>query len=205
MASNINYASIDEFYPIAGKDNDSQGFRDNFGYIKNSLESAKSEIEDLQFNTAKTNQDNSFSFQTVQSEIQLKNWGETFHDGGTIDLDTSIDYTNGSIQAFKINGNLSLVLDGFPESGIVGKLRIHLFNNNDTETITPHTVTFAIQGGTIKKNSLFSGYTGSLSQLSAGKTVNPITLTSESDPVVIDFWTYNGGVTVFMDYVGTFV
>ena len=60
MASNINYSSIDETYPIAGKDNDSQGFRDNFGFIKNSLTSAKSEIENLQNNTAKLNEDNSF-------------------------------------------------------------------------------------------------------------------------------------------------
>ena len=30
MASTINTANIDETYPIAGQDNDSQGFRDNF-------------------------------------------------------------------------------------------------------------------------------------------------------------------------------
>jgi len=40
MASNINFSSIDETFPIAGKDNDSQGFRDNFQSIKNSLEAA---------------------------------------------------------------------------------------------------------------------------------------------------------------------
>ena len=34
MASNIDNTSIDATYPIAGQDNDSQGFRDNFTVIK---------------------------------------------------------------------------------------------------------------------------------------------------------------------------
>ena len=197
MASNINYASIDETYPIAGKDNDSQGFRDNFGFIKNSLTSAKSEIENLQDNTVKLNQDNSFNFENTISKAQLKNCGETFHDGGVISVDTLISYTDGSVQSFKIAGNLSLILEGFPPIGIVGKLRIHLTN----DTTVPHTVTIEILGGSIKKNIMFNGYTGS----TAARTSNPITLTSESDPIVIDFWTYDFGSTVFMNYVGQFV
>ena len=48
MASNINFESINIDFPIAGVAQSSQGFRDNYGIIKNSLSSAKSEIEDLQ-------------------------------------------------------------------------------------------------------------------------------------------------------------
>ena len=47
MASNINSNNIDGTYPIAGQDNDSQGFRTNFTNIKNNLAYAKSEIDDL--------------------------------------------------------------------------------------------------------------------------------------------------------------
>ena len=32
MASNINPNNIDTTYPVAGQDNDSQGFRDNFPF-----------------------------------------------------------------------------------------------------------------------------------------------------------------------------
>jgi hypothetical protein len=46
--SNINYDAIDALYPIAGRDNDSQGFRDNFSYIKTGLAVAASEIADIQ-------------------------------------------------------------------------------------------------------------------------------------------------------------
>ena len=48
MTTNINPANIDSNYPIAGQDNDSQGFRTNFTVIKNNLTSAASEITDLQ-------------------------------------------------------------------------------------------------------------------------------------------------------------
>jgi hypothetical protein len=48
MASNINITNIDTTYPIAGQDNDSQGFRDNFTNINTNFTEAKSEIEALQ-------------------------------------------------------------------------------------------------------------------------------------------------------------
>lgn len=51
MASNITYQLIDDGFPIRGTDNPSQGFRDNFGIIKQSLQDAKTEIEALQNNT----------------------------------------------------------------------------------------------------------------------------------------------------------
>ena len=37
MASNINANNIDGTFPIAGQDNDSQGFRDNFTNVKTNL------------------------------------------------------------------------------------------------------------------------------------------------------------------------
>lgn len=48
MASLINTTNIDIAYPIAGQDNDSQGFRDNFTNIKSNLDQTKLEIEELQ-------------------------------------------------------------------------------------------------------------------------------------------------------------
>ena len=48
MASSINPNNIDTTYPVAGQDNDSQGFRDNFTNIKTNFEYAETEIDDLQ-------------------------------------------------------------------------------------------------------------------------------------------------------------
>jgi hypothetical protein len=44
MASNINPNNIDITYPIAGQDNDTQGFRTNFTNIRNNFNVASSEI-----------------------------------------------------------------------------------------------------------------------------------------------------------------
>lgn len=50
MASNINPFNIDGTFPVAGQDNNSQGFRDNFTNIRNNFSFAKTEIETLQQN-----------------------------------------------------------------------------------------------------------------------------------------------------------
>ena len=66
MASNINSDAIDALYPVAGQDNDSQGFRDNFSTIKNSLATAKTEITTLQTILLKKMQI------TISTEIKYK-------------------------------------------------------------------------------------------------------------------------------------
>jgi hypothetical protein len=48
MASNINPNIINITYPVAGQDNDTQGFRDNFSNIKNNFSAAATEISALQ-------------------------------------------------------------------------------------------------------------------------------------------------------------
>jgi len=50
MASLINPGKIDITYPIAGQDNDTQGFRTNYQNIKNNFTVAASEITALQSN-----------------------------------------------------------------------------------------------------------------------------------------------------------
>ena len=46
--SQINTNGINTNYPVPGQNNSSQGFRDNFAQIKNGLNTASSEITDLQ-------------------------------------------------------------------------------------------------------------------------------------------------------------
>jgi hypothetical protein len=48
MSSNINPYNIDGTFPVAGQDNPSQGFRDNFTNIKNNFIFAQTELNDLQ-------------------------------------------------------------------------------------------------------------------------------------------------------------
>lgn len=48
MTSAITTTNIDVTYPIPGQDNDTQGFRNNWGAIKTALDTAAGEISDLQ-------------------------------------------------------------------------------------------------------------------------------------------------------------
>ena len=48
MSSNINFTAIDVTFPVAGVNNNTQGFRDNFTAIKNGLSVASTEISSIQ-------------------------------------------------------------------------------------------------------------------------------------------------------------
>lgn len=48
MTSRIDTSNIDSNFPVQGADNPSQGFRDNFSYIKIALDTASEEISNLQ-------------------------------------------------------------------------------------------------------------------------------------------------------------
>jgi hypothetical protein len=65
MTSTIYPNNIDITYPIAGQDNDTQGFRTNFTNIKNNFVTAANEITALQSNTAGL----ASSISTIQNNI----------------------------------------------------------------------------------------------------------------------------------------
>ena len=75
MASSIVPGNIDGTFPIAGQDNSSQGFRDNFTAVKNNFTTASSEITDLQANKASTNAASSFG-DNIVSRMAMKDNSE---------------------------------------------------------------------------------------------------------------------------------
>jgi hypothetical protein len=187
MASNINTTNINESYPVAGVDNDSQGFRDNFSTIKNNFVSAKSEIEDLQDNTAKTNANNNFfGYQITGAEL-IGNT-ETLYPGGTINQGQNISFSNGHVQTFSIGADMTLTLSDWPEASKVGKMRVMLLNDG-----TSRTVTWAVEAG------------GSIvADTSWPTSDNTTPIGSQTNYTIIDFMTIDGGTTVFAEYKGQF-
>lgn len=103
MPSSIISSTIDETYPVAGQDNDSQGFRDNFTIIKDNFAYAKSEIEALQDDTAKTNLANVFSYNT-QSQASYK---ELNHILATpnISADADVSFNTSNFHRLDIQGS----------------------------------------------------------------------------------------------------
>ena len=181
MASNINAADINELFPVAGVDNDSQGFRDNFNLIKAGLSTANTEITDLQTNTAKLNVTNDFSGNIIQEANLLKTTEEVFT-SGTLTGATSISFNNGHYQNIKVGGDVTLTLTDWPASGVMGRMRLIVRGDGTARTII-------WSAGNLKTNSTFP---------------TSFTVTSDTDPVVVDFWTTDQGTTVYGLYHGQF-
>lgn len=72
--SAIVYSTINENFPTAGQDNDSQGFRDNFARIKTALSTAQTEITYLNSNAVDKTTNNDMGNNTL-SNLILKNYG----------------------------------------------------------------------------------------------------------------------------------
>ena len=134
MASNINPTNIDGNYPVAGQDNDSQGFRDNFTNIKNNLQFAKTEIDDLQgkvlLKSALTGGtlSNDLNYSTLY-RMQAKAQADTFRDLGSVNGPVVVSFLDAMVQKITTSGPLVISLEDFPATGISGSLRLWISVN----------------------------------------------------------------------------
>ena len=193
MTSNINYLGINENFPVAGEDNDTQVFRDNFDTIKTSLNTAKTEITDLQINTARTDVDNDFNRKLISSAVMLNNYDKKF-DGGVIAAPLTVDYENGNYQIFRFGVNTTVEFLNFPDDESnptgLGKVTLELYGDG-----TARTLTFITSGGTvIKKNATFPAtFTVTSAEAAAGS----------GNPVMIEVWQHKSD-RIFLNYLGQF-
>lgn len=219
MASNINFNSIDETYPIAGRDNDSQGFRDNFSVIKNNFEAAKNEIDDLQFNTARLDDSNNFGGNNIVN-VNLTNYTEQTYLGGLAQGDftgisstTLIEFTNGPYQVFTVDplsSTLQFTIVGFTEvsAGKLAKLTVQLLKG--ASSAGDVTVNFVSDGaGDIKTgknfpNNIVLSTNPATSVNIPSSSVQKTELNHTTNPIIFEFWTYDEGYTVFCNYLGQF-
>jgi hypothetical protein len=192
--SQINFASINENFPVAGQDNDTQVFRDNFDTIKTNFRLAQEEISDLENNTARTDQETEFNNNIVSTAV-FRNNRDIILDGGAISVNQlGVDYANGNYQIFRIGADVTLGLLGLPTDTSfprgVGKITLELYSDGAARTITldpSNAVTY-------KKKSSDSTFTWS---------GNIFTVSSSSNPLIIEIWRHSNE-TVFVNYLGTF-
>ena len=151
MASNINPNNIDGAYPVAGQDNNSQGFRDNFTNIKTNFQFTEDEINDLQnkviLKAALIGQtlDNNMSGALLQA-ARIQNFSASkFPLAGTTGTIT-VNYTSGHYQTVSTAGNITLAFSQFPVAQY-GLLRIQFNITNVAHTVTlPAAVSLGIAG-----------------------------------------------------------
>jgi hypothetical protein len=142
MTSSINPNNIDGAYPVAGQDNNSQGFRDNFTNTKTNFQYAADEITDLQNKVVLkqaltgTTLDNDM-LGSVLSNAQLQDMSETRVALGSLSGSVGINYASGSYQTVTTNGSISLAFTNFPPAGALGTVAVQI-----TVSSVSHTVTF---------------------------------------------------------------
>lgn len=150
--SSINPNNIDGTYPIAGQDNDSQGFRDNFTNIKNNLVFAKSELEDLQSKVLLKSALNGIALDNNLSNTQLigaqfLRTTETRNDLGTLNGSITVDWGDAHYQVLTLDGTAVLSFTGWPTSGLYAKLRLSVTITNVSQTLSlPTTITVTYVG-----------------------------------------------------------
>ena len=151
MASNINPNNIDGAYPVAGQDNNSQGFRDNFTNIKTNFQFTEDEINDLQnkviLKSALIGQtlDNNMSGALLQA-ARIQNFSATKVPLAGTTGSITVNYTSGHYQTVSTAGNITLAFSQFPAAQY-GLLRIQFNITNVAHTVTlPAAVSLGIAG-----------------------------------------------------------
>lgn len=139
--SSINPNNIDGTYPIAGQDNDSQGFRDNFTNIKNNFTFAYDELTDLQ---SKVVLKSALSGGSISNDMayaqlispQLLKSVETKNDLGTKTGSFTISWADGHYQYYTTSGDTTIAFSNWPTSGYYTKLRIQITTDTTNRTVT---------------------------------------------------------------------
>jgi hypothetical protein len=173
MASNINADGIDPNFPVAGINNSTQGFRDNFFNIKNNLNYAKSEISDLQskaiLKSALNGQklSNDFS-ETIIANATLKSTGTMINNLGATSGTAVLDFKSSTHYVLSTTGPVSLSFKNWPTAGICGSIRL-------TITITDIAHTMTVSGTVTRGLNNIAGLTSSTSN---GLSIKPPTTIS---------------------------
>jgi len=189
MTSQINPNDIDGSYPVAGQDNNSQGFRDNFTNIKTNFSTAESEITDLQTNVVLksaltgTVLDNNMGGSLLY-DATIQDFAATRVAIGTVTGAQTINYASGHYQTLTTSGIVTLAFSNFPASGVQAWVIVRV-----TVASTAHTLTLPAAVGTSASAASVLGIQGISS--------NVITF-KETGTYEFQFHTEDGGTTIYL-------
>ena len=188
MTSQINPNNIDGTYPVAGQDNDSQGFRDNFTNIRNNFTFTKAELEDLQNKVVlksallNTTLSNDFLGNAIVNP-KLTSWRETYFNAGLQTGAYTVSFSNGNFQKITMSGSLILSFS-FPSNtqDSYASVKLWISNPNAAYVLSfPNSMTLGTPGTVL-------GFSG-----------NSITFSSAEISTTTDYFfevfTFDGGTT----------
>jgi len=154
MTSSINPNTIDGTYPIAGQDNNSQGFRDNFTQTKVNFTYAAQEIDDLQAKSVLkaaltgTVLDNNMNDNLIYA-AKIQDFSAVkvaiIPTGGVL----TMNYASAHYQSYSTAsaGSVTLSFSNFPPAGSYGYMKLQFTVTNVALTLTlPASVSLGLDG-----------------------------------------------------------
>lgn len=179
MSSQISTTSINQNYPVAGVDNNSQGFRDNFTSIKNNFTIAAREINDLldkvvvktplTYGTTPTDTSNDFADSEIVAAAFRDCSLTTVNLGSVTSGNTAtVIYSNGSYQKLAMtstSGNSTLSLTDWSTSDLKADLHLSVTVSNIGQTLV-----FDTTSTTFNNTVTLPGYNPLLNELSFAST-----------------------------------
>lgn len=213
MGSSIISSTIDDTYPVAGQDNDSQGFRDNFNIIKTNFGHAKDEIEDLQDKVilkapldGESEVNNNFAGEIISNAAFNEVTTTTANAKATTITTASPDpvlWSDGAYRIITVRSdtgtlpNVNYTFKGWPtDEDRYAEMVFQIFG--DSFGVAGTTLTFNPQYGAGIASTKFND--GNAAWTGAAITVPSDTTTS----VIVKAFTYNGGQSVFLQYLGSY-
>ena len=172
-ASNYYY-KIDQQFPVAGQDNDTQGFRSNFQNIYQAIYNTDLDLQTQKINTARLNATSDFAFTGTIKRAVILNSG--FSAENIAPVNGTIDYSLGSYHKSSITGNTTFEVTNWPPDGIYGSLRLEVAPATSSTMI----INFSAGSGTLIKD---------------GNDVIPYTSVNNT-PIFYDLWSSDNGETV---------
>ena len=154
MTSQINPATIDGNYPIAGVPNNTQGMRDNFTAIKTNFQFAETEIDELQskgvFKAALTGTtlDNNMANNLIYN-ARIQGFSGTLIQIANTSGAITVDCSAGPVQTIVMGGNItvSFTTATWPAAGSVGIVRLIITVDQAARTLTlPSNVSLGTTG-----------------------------------------------------------
>lgn len=179
--------SISTVYPVAGQDNDTQGFRDNFTNIKNAFTNASKQFDNINSNGVFIDQTNNFNGGILQN-VTLQSSGQLVQDNTLVPVGgaVTVDFTEGNYQKWSLNSSTNLTVINWPASKIYASVRLELHNTSATN------ITVSVLTGT--NTLLLDAQTN---------TTFPATLNTTT-AYVYDITSSNGGVTQMVKLSGRY-
>ena len=143
MTSQINPATIDGNYPIAGVPNNTQGMRDNFTAIKTNFEYAETEIDELQSKAVLkaaltgTVLDNNMANNLI-SNARIQGFSGTLVQIANTTGAITVDCSAAHYQTITMGGNISISFTTatWPAAGSVGIVRLQITVDTASRTMT---------------------------------------------------------------------